>query len=181
MRFRHFQFPLLFSLASALTATLSSCTDKNIRVSTITITPRLGELAMAVAAGSETEVQSLIARGASVNENIGSGSQPITPLMLALAYSQTPNDKMAAYLLEQGAYTDIAFKSKQAGVPSMTIRQWICLNTDTSNTAYRSLPKVPKSAARSLASGSNYNNGCIGAPLLQDRIQKRDDLERNSK
>ena len=136
-----------------------NCSDRNIKVSTITVAPKLGELSLAVTRGNLEEVQRLVSAGVDINENIGTPSQPITPLMLALYYAGRPNETIASYLLDQGADPDVQFKSSRSGVPIMSIRDWIC-------------------AERESAQSNNPNESCIQVADFRDRLMRRDQIGR---
>jgi len=63
-------------------------------------TPALGELSKAVVRSNKGKVIELLDQGANVNENVGTDSEPITPLILAIG---TKLDSLAIILLERGA------------------------------------------------------------------------------
>ncbi len=169
----------LFSLG------LIACSDRNIKVTASIIAPHQGDLSHAVVTGSEPDVAALLAKGSDINENIGTPEQPITPLMLALAYGESPNDKMAAYLLDQGANPDVVFKSKKKGIPFMSVRQWICQSSEAIQSAQLSLPITRKKLGRKVAANSSsfaavssagvsYNEGCIDAIIFNNHLSQQD-------
>ena len=144
---------LILLSTQALALLNTGCSDRNIKVTNLSVgsapPPKIGELSIAVAAGAETQVQELIAKGADVDENIGTKTQPITPLMIALGLSDVPNDKMAAYLLDQHANPDIDFYSTDKSI-KMSIREWICVQSQETSSAELHLTK--NALSRRLAS-----------------------------
>jgi len=62
--------------------------------------PVHGALVRAVAAGDVSRARALLKQGADINENVGTETEEITPLLAAIA---TGNETIAVYLAERGA------------------------------------------------------------------------------
>ena len=107
-----------------LSLSLVDCSDRKIQVKGVTLSPRTGELSLAVSVGAFDRVSELIYAGADVNENIGTDEKPVTPLMIALAGNTTQDDKTASYLIDHGADLEKAFPSRRGN--KSRVRDWIC-------------------------------------------------------
>jgi hypothetical protein len=73
--------------------------------------PAKGELTRAAARGDLAAVRALIARGADLNENAGTDSAPLTPLIAALVSRQ---ESTAQALFQAGASTTLSIRGYDA-------------------------------------------------------------------
>ena len=73
--------------------------------------PKKGELTKAASQGDLQLVEKLLSRGADLNENIGDGTDQITPLLAAIAQERTD---VAKQLLMKGAKSYHSYKGYSA-------------------------------------------------------------------
>lgn len=83
--------------------------------------PTLGLLTVAAGEGRLEDVRKLLRQGANIDENIGTNTDQITPLLAALAAGEK---RVAEFLIRNGARLDARFKKHD-------VRSFLFLNSET--------------------------------------------------